>query len=178
MPPARAPQDLVHLVEAVRDHTLTEDPAVTKENTVDLLQALTAGRVLDRVPVLTAEVVVVADLETEVTTERDSSDRIITAALITSHVSKVSITLIIVAVAIISKIVIDSIIISITIASAIDVAVVLTIAVADADVAETVAVDSSTVSRASAISVTGETLETAVLIRAIDTAIVVIHRIQ
>lgn len=178
MPLARAPRGPVRPGEVVRDRTRTADPAVTNESTVDLLRARTVGRGLDRAPGRTREVVAVVGPEIGVTTARGSSDRTITAALTTSRDSKGSTTRTIVAAVTISRIAIDSTTISTTIDSATDAAEVSTIAAAVAGAAATVVADSSTVSRASAISGTGGTSGTVGPPLATGTAIVVTRLIR
>lgn len=178
MRPVRVPRDLDRPEEVVRDRIRTEDLAVTKESIVDRLRALIADPVLGHAPDRTRGVVVVADPGTGVTTARDNSDRTIIAVPIINRVSKVSITRIIVAAVTISRIVIGSTTINTTIVSAIDAVVVLIIVVADAVAAVTVAVGSSTVSRASATFGTDGTSEIVAPHLAIDTAIVAIPLIQ
>lgn len=167
-----APQDHVHPGEAVPGRIRTEDPEVMRGSTADHLRALTVGHGLGPALDLTPGVVVVAGPGTGVTIERGSSGHTTIAAHTTSLVSRASIIRTIVAVVTISKTVIDSIIINTTIASATDAAVVLIIAVEDADVVATVAVDSSTVNRASATSGIGGTSGIDVPHLAIGTAIV------
>lgn len=176
MPPVQVHRGLVHQEGAVQDPTRTADREVTRENTVVHHQALTVDRVLDRVLDLIPGVVAAAGPAIGVTIARDNFGRIITAALTTSPVSRASTIRTIVVVVTISKIVTGSIIISITIALAIGVAVVSIIVVVDADVVVIVAVDFSTVSRASATFEIGETSEIVVPLHAIDTAIVVTRR--
>lgn len=178
MPLVQALRGLVHPEEVVQDRTRIEDLEVTRENTVDLRRVLTVDHALDHVPDLIPGVVVAVDLETGVTIARDNSDHTIIEALTISPVSRASIIQTIVAVVTISKIVIGSIIINTIIVLAIDVAVVSIIVVVDADVVVIVAVDFSTVSRASATSEIGETSEIGVPLLAIDTAIAAIHPIR
>jgi len=144
-------------------------------NTADLLQVRTADHGHDRDPDRTPEVAVAVGRVIGVTIARDNSDRTITVAHTTSHASKALTIRIIVAAATISRIETASTIINTIIVSAI-VAVLTIVAVVAAVVIAVV--DSFTTNKASVISVTGETLETAVLHRVIDTVIAATHPIR
>lgn len=178
MHPVLVPRDLDLQGEHDRVLIPTEDPAVTKESIAVRLPVHTVDQGQDHDQDLTLGVVVAVDPATEAIIARDSSDYTIIVGLITSHAFKALTIQTIVAVAITSKIETDSTIINTTIVSATDVVVDSTIAAVDVDVVATVVVDFSTVSRASAISGTGETLEIVAQYRAIDTAIAVIHPTQ
>lgn len=178
MLPALVHPDLDRLEEVDPDLTRTGAQAVTRGSIVDLRQALTVDHDPDHDPGLILEVVVAAGLVIGVTTAKGNSGRTTIAVLTTNLVSKVSITRTIAAVAIISRIGTGSTTINITIGLVIDAAVGSITEAAAGDAVAIVAADSSTVSRASATSGTGETSEIVVPPLAIGTAIVATHLIR
>lgn len=178
MHPVLDPLDLDLQDELDRDPILTEDRGATNASTAVRHLVPTVDQGHDHDLDLIPGVAVAVGQATEAITVRDNSGCIIIVAPITSHASKALTIRIIVAVAIISKIEIDSTIINTTIVSVTDEVADSTIAAVGVDVVATVVVDFSTVSRASAISGTGETLEIVGLLHATDTAIAVIHPIQ
>jgi len=168
VPPVQVHPDLDRRDAVALVHIQIVDLAVMRENTADLLPVRTADRGHDQDPGHIPEVAVAAGQAIGVTIVRDNSGRTTIAARITSLASKALTIRIIVAVATISRIATASTTISTIIVSA-TVAVVSTIVVVVAVVI--VVVDSFMANKASVISATGETSETAVLHRAIDTAI-------